>query len=147
MNAAHTKKLVEDFPELFYYYKHREGTVLVPMAFGFECGDGWFELIYNLSKDIVAMDDHVQAAQVKEKFGGLRFYINGTRRPEVFDRINEAEQASYSVCELCGKPGKPYSDGWIQTLCPDCRRKKKHKEVLFHRSMKRPPTVKEGALA
>jgi len=146
MNAKNTKKLVEDFPELYHYATHRTDP-LVPMAFGFECGDGWFDLIYSLSKDITTMDDHVTAAQVKEKFGGLRFYINGTRRPEVFDRISEAESASYSVCELCGKPGKPNNAGWIQTLCEDCRRKKEHKKVLFHRSMKRRPPVKEGAVA
>ena len=46
MNAAHTKKLVKDFPRLYHYvtYRRREGEMLVPMAFGFECGDGFIRL-------------------------------------------------------------------------------------------------------
>lgn len=56
------------------------------------------------------------ASQVKEKFGGLRFYIDrGT--DEHFNYIYFAELMSYKVCEECGAPGKTYRDGWHRTLC------------------------------
>lgn len=60
--------------------------------------------------------------QVKEKFGGLRFYINTADK-----RINAwtefAESISRHVCEECGKPGELRNGGWIRTLCDE------HEEV------------------
>lgn len=57
-----------------------------------------------------------RAAQVKEKFGGLRFYANGAT-PEQHDAIDFAEQLSVRTCEKCGQIGRQRSTGWIQTLC------------------------------
>lgn len=58
------------------------------------------------------------AVQVKEKFGGLRFYIHGgdERSQEV---VRNAEAMSYYVCEECGtmKTARLYSFGWYRTLC------------------------------
>jgi len=70
----------------------------------------------------IAEIDHkheTRISQVKEKFGGLRFYINhGTN--EIFDLIHEYENKSYTVCEVCGKAGKCRNDiGWIRTLCEE----------------------------
>ena len=63
------------------------------------------------------------AIQVKEKFGGLRFYLSrGT--DEMFDLTNEAESASYKVCEGCGAPGTRRTGGWIRVLCDSCESKK-----------------------
>jgi len=56
------------------------------------------------------------ASQVKEKFGGLRFYVNGATDKH-WNYINFAESMSYHTCEECGAPGKRYTDGWHQTLC------------------------------
>ena len=62
---------------------------------------------------------HPRASQVKEKFGGLRFYMtHGT--DEIFKLVNEAEALSYKTCEECGKPGEGRSDGWVHTLCDTC---------------------------
>lgn len=59
--------------------------------------------------------------QVKEKFGGLRFYTSGSN--DFFNgMVAMAEAASYRICEQCGKPGKPRSGGWILTLCDDCEK-------------------------
>lgn len=74
---------------------------------------------------MVPHDFHV--VQVKEKFGGLRFYIAyGTMSPEASDcvdaRINRAEDESLKTCERCGQPGEPdYTQHWISTRCPGCR--------------------------
>jgi len=44
---------------------------------GVQCGDGWFELIHSVSTLLSQHDTKIQAEQVKEKFGGLRFYHTG----------------------------------------------------------------------
>ena len=56
------------------------------------------------------------AVQVKEKFGGLRFYVHGAYNKH-WDYISFAESMSYRTCEQCGAVGKTYTDGWHRTLC------------------------------
>jgi len=109
------EKLVKEFPKLYADYKGDPRQTC--MAFGFECGDGWYELIYNLSK---VLEGKTTAVQVKEKFGGLRFYVTAVT-DEIEQAINDAEERSYKICERCGKPGKPDNFGWIRTLCEECR--------------------------
>lgn len=58
----------------------------------------------------------VVAMQVKEKFGGLRFYVNHGDNT-IYSYIEFAESMSYRTCEECGTPGKTYTDGWHVTLC------------------------------
>ena len=55
-------------------------------------------------------------SQVKEKFGGLRFYVNGAT-DEQYAYINFAESMSYRTCEVCSDKGKPNRGGWIVTRC------------------------------
>jgi len=120
------KKLVKTFPNL---YRDRNANMSVTaMCWGFP-GDGWFPLIWDVSKKlekiIVAMPEedrkNFRASQVKEKFGTLRFYMSA-ETDEMSDLINEAENKSCKTCEWCGMPGKATSGGWVKTLC------KKHKE-------------------
>jgi hypothetical protein len=56
------------------------------------------------------------AVQVKEKFGGLRFYVQAATDTH-YKYITFAESMSYRTCEECGAPGKRYTDGWHTTLC------------------------------
>ena len=56
------------------------------------------------------------AVQVKEKFGGLRFYVQAATDKH-YNFISFAESMSYRTCEECGAPGKRYTDGWHRTLC------------------------------
>jgi len=56
------------------------------------------------------------AVQVKEKFGGLRFYVQAATDKH-YNYISFAEGMSYCTCEDCGAPGKLYTDGWHTTLC------------------------------
>ena len=56
------------------------------------------------------------AVQVKEKFGGLRFYVQAATDAH-YQYISFAESMSYRTCESCGAPGKRYTDGWHTTLC------------------------------
>lgn len=94
------------------------------LAFGFECGDGWRDLLWDLCCDIQNLNPppDFEVTQVKEKFGGLRFYISGGTC-EINDRISRAENASYDVCERCGSRGGVTlnESGWLSTRCAKCR--------------------------
>lgn len=132
MNDALSKKLFDDFPRLF---RHRSES---SMQRGFECGDGWFELIYKLSQDIeeAAREGGLKpdapewpmCRQVKEKMGALRFVVFSIDGfPEINERISELRLAalnrSLQVCEQCGQPGVLITEGYIATLCPEHARK------------------------
>lgn len=84
---------------------------------GFFCvGNGWLGLVKTLIEDLIQLGWDKQICQVKQKFGGLRFYINDGSK-EVFNKITEAEKKSYEICEKCGETGSPTKGGWITTLC------------------------------
>jgi len=115
MNEALSKKLLDDFPELF---RNRHET---SMQRGFECGDGWFDLIYKLAQDIetVARESGLSpdspewplCRQVKEKMGSLRFVVFAVDGlTGLNERISELRLAalnqSLQICEQCGRPGK-----------------------------------------
>lgn len=118
------------FPKLFK--TRTDPTVRTGIRFGFECGDGWYELIKECSAKIEAVNEKlaepITAAQVKEKFGGLRFYLNTCQSEcgdevwkEVREAIEIAERKADITCEDCGKPGKTGGRIWISTLCTECR--------------------------
>ena len=113
------KKLVEKYPNL---YKNYGGDVRETcMYWGFECGDGWYDLIDRLSAKLELLN--VVASQVKEKFGELRFYIEGWS-DEVDDFISDAVAESCKTCERCGKEGELRGGGWLRTLCDECEEKR-----------------------
>jgi hypothetical protein len=85
----------------------------------FECNSGWYPLLKDLIVDLIVLGWDKQICQVKEKFGGLRFYIN-EGSDEMHARISKAEDLSYQTCEVTGKPGQLRTDlGWIETLCDE----------------------------
>jgi hypothetical protein len=94
----------------------------------FAVGNGWFPLIKELIEDLIALGWDKQTCQVKEKFGGLRFYINGGS-DEIFDRISKAESNSYETCETCGEKGELRKDlGWLFTLCDEHHQERLNKK-------------------
>lgn len=108
MNRDNTITLYQNYPELFQG-RTRPITESL-MGFGPECGDGWCDLIDGLCHDLMALcrkhDWPVpEVVQVKEKLGGLRFYLR-SGHPMLFDRIAEAEEASLETCEVCGGAGQ-----------------------------------------
>lgn len=117
MNLQLDKQLTQTFPEIFqprYPCKQPE----VPLEFwGFECGDGWYQIIYDLCNELIGVDaTPPTAVQVKEKYGTLRFYIdNGI--DEHYNIIDHYERLSGKTCEVCGEPGKIRTGSWIKTLC------------------------------
>lgn len=87
-------------------------------------GPGWHGIIRRLLHDLERLGWNGEVHQVKEKFGGLRFYI-GEGTKAVFDRIDEAESESYRTCETCGRPGKLRGSGWVFTACDKCAEERK----------------------
>jgi hypothetical protein len=108
------------YPNLFREYP-RSGFALEP---------GWEELVHNLCNVLENHISHlpeeirpdVVCAQVKEKFGGLRFYME-QETPYISGAISLAENLSFKICCQCGAPGVRRSGGWILTLCDSCHEK------------------------
>lgn len=65
-------------------------------------------------------DIRVGIAQTKEKFGGLRVYLDGGDS-YISGAISLAESISYRTCINDGKPGKLYTEGWHTVRCPECQ--------------------------
>ncbi len=124
MSPELDERLCTRYPLL---YRQRNGDPRQTcMCWGFECGDGWFDLLDDVSRKLeraiealpAEEREHTYAQQVKEKFGGLRLYLSsGT--DEMYAAIDQAEELSQRTCEVCGAPGEPRGGGWVKTLCSD----------------------------
>lgn len=150
------KALCEKYPLIF---RDRHGDMRrTLMCWGFEVGDGWYDLIdstcaliywpyeqacgnyarlregegqspYKGAAVVTAIDverarlrmsaaaaEVPVAVQIKEKFGTLRFYVEGwDTKSQAF--VEFAEYHSARICETCGAPGKTRSGRWLKTLC------------------------------
>lgn len=120
------QEIVKKFQDRFEWFPMANplyGKVHIPMYI--DCDEGWFDLIWKLCEDIDVIVNResltdFRVDQIKEKFGGLRFYVDGANK-EVFDLINNAEVKSFKTCEICGKHGSMYVGwGWFKTLCRKC---------------------------
>lgn len=123
MTPENTQRLFERFDHLYRgrYLPLTQNR----MAEGFDCGDGWYDLIYQLSEQIEAYrQTHTEAVdlivmQVKQKFGELRFYVQ-PRIPVVEEMIKAAGERSRRICELTGQPGvRCFRDEYYCTLSPE----------------------------
>jgi hypothetical protein len=122
MRSELEKRLVSRWPQWFKTDGDFRHTA---MTRGLTHDDGWFDILRRLCEDLeplVADFEHeaggpkFEVLQVKEKFGGLRFYVNDAN-DAIRQRIVTAIQESFHTCELCGQPGKLREDGRIKTLC------------------------------
>ncbi len=125
-------KLFEEFPSLYVqrFLSGRETR----MCDGITCGDGWYDILRDLSKKVLEIDPETEVFQVKEKFGGLRFYVRTTQAKgdEVYDAISLAERKTMETCENCGQPAKDgfhNEEGWVWTVCSDACREKLRRGV------------------
>lgn len=79
---------------------------------------GWREIVAALHMDLVKLDPDYRLFQVKEKFGGLRFYAD-SNVDGFQERIRETEELSYHVCQDTGTDGRLTQIGyWHCTLSP-----------------------------
>jgi hypothetical protein len=132
---AEWKKVTDQYPNLFT--GQNIGTFVNP---------GWWVALDAAFKEMDALVAAVpgavfNVAQIKEKFGGLRFYFDVTRadidadddnddgtfevdgdiselRRRCYEVVERAEVAVEHACEYCGEPGQRRTDlGWLKTLC------------------------------
>ena len=115
-------KLVKKYPNLYKNYF----TPGSPMNKGFQCGDGWFKIIDWLSNVLEAIGGVVAEEVGKECGATLDFrysFPDGTTgvADAVRSLVDEAANATYVVCELCGKGGGlvKLEDG-ARVLCTSC---------------------------
>ena len=99
---------------------------------------GWYGIMDNLCKELtVLLEEELKATpedpemplfivyQLKEKFGGLRFYYhmntaNDSLHSKVQSLVDNAEDMSYEICQVTGKPGVVCRKGnWYMTLCEE----------------------------
>jgi len=114
---AFAKRMEEKYPKMFSQ----------PYG-GFAVGEGWWPVLQALCSNIQhylnwknkdsEVVPQVVVAQIKEKFGGLRFYYDGGD-DRIQGMVSMAESWADKTCETCGKPGTRRSGGWIRTLCDE----------------------------
>ena len=83
-------------------------------------GPGWAKLVGALWDFCKVLDPPVMISQVKEKYGGLRFYVYGggmQRADMVSVIIHAVEHLSEHTCETCGQHGKRRGREWVYTAC------------------------------
>lgn len=86
-------------------------------CYDFSIGEGWNDLVERLIDQVIALDPEIQIDQIKEKFGGLRFYTGGTT-DDVHYLIECAEDASERTCDVCGSEGITRENrGWLACRC------------------------------
>ena len=122
------EELIEKYPDMF------------PERFWFECDNGWYNILSSLLYRINKHEEHVRQnnayrvrhgrdpieyksvkiVQIKEKFGGLRFYFDGGDE-YVCGAVALAEDMSYKTCEECGDPGTVAEKGRYRVRCQECR--------------------------
>jgi hypothetical protein len=126
------EQLVAQYPDILADYGGpKEKTC---MHWGMEHGDGWYDLLDNLMRSITIycnqFDDadrpQVLAAQIKQKFGELCFYVdikanNQAHHDNIRQMIAEAEEQSKHICEITGLPGELHRShlGYFRTLSPE----------------------------
>jgi len=81
------------------------------MSFSFAHGDGCSILVWHLCERLEAVVPQLKqdwrsfhVLQVKEKFGGLRFYTNYSNYT-ISALIEAARIESIHTCDVCGSPG------------------------------------------
>lgn len=132
MNLVLQERLFRSYP--VFYRKSGDEFDRRPIdQWGIEVGDGWSALLDHLSAKIEqAITDQValglpliecpRAAQIKQKFGGLRVHIDGRGKlpTSIETVIADAERMANEICETCGSQGYLRKIAWIHVACDRC---------------------------
>ena len=127
------EEFIEKYHSRIFYSEEAKRNPLA--RFGISCSDGWMDIVSKCAEEIVANDpeERVKFFQIKEKFGGLRFYTDiedydNEKDKDFYQLISsitmKAEIEASKTCELCGVAGtkKNTNRSYIRTLCFDCSR-------------------------
>ncbi len=124
MNKNNSLKLITAFPKLY-----KENKVI-------SCGDGWFQILWELSRKIEKEIERIEKqliladiegqrlpfmTDVKEKYGTLRFYMS-CETETITEAINAAEDLTKITCEICGQKGMIREGRWIKVRCDQCEK-------------------------
>ena len=91
---------------------------------GDEVGEGWGQIVLECHRQLKHLDPGYRIGQIKEKFGGLRYYYDSSL---AFDHLTRAVMDSVVIaaeyrcsitCEVCGSVGSLRTNSrWYKTLC------------------------------
>jgi len=127
--------LYAKYPKLFTQKDSDMRTTA--MCWGIDANDGWFDLIDGMCAKLSRFYPTVEFTQMKEKWGALVTYLSWSKETQwqriwygakrwfynvldPFAIVNEAEERSRHICEVCGQPGKLREDlVWVLTLCDE----------------------------
>jgi len=112
------------------FLSHDIETAKRRLKYAMENPDAKFkQSIAELEKNVAdALEKLPVLAQVKEKFGTMRFYVDGGT-PEMHNYIEFAEAMTSRTCEVCGDRGKSRSGGWVRVLCDKHSREQDEKDI------------------
>lgn len=146
---------IQEHPDVLDALVAKYPSVFKNMDNGSICSlpTGWYNLMDRLCEDLSVLLDEERAKateqpeqplftvlQIKEKFGGLRFYyMMNTENEELHKKamklIDIAEDTSYNVCEVTGQPGTLCKSGWhFHTYCDEIRIKRGYEQVGHQKS-------------
>ena len=89
--------------------------------------EGWYQIVVDCDNLLTEIDPNYQIAQIKQKFGGLRYYFqpSDVNNGELYVKMNAVvlayEKIASITCEATGKPGvlMKSKGGWVKTLDPE----------------------------
>ena len=112
MNKHNTEELYEKFPHLY-----RERTAPLEssgMGWGFQCEDGWYKIIYEMSKKIDKIStegEHAPAISLVSRHEDGTLYVAVSNiTPPVADIVTSATEQSRLTCEFCA-----YTPAFVRT--------------------------------
>ena len=122
MKPVYEEFLIKSYPSIYQSLQRR-----LPGGERFECGDGWYGIVEELSAELEAIAtaggaNRLNVVQVKEKLAALRVYFDRPASEAAIALVDAAVERSRFTCELCGAPGelRQYREGWLRTLCERC---------------------------
>ena len=70
--------------------------------------EGWYQLVIDCDKELTAIDPHYRIFQIKEKFGGLRYYFHPSQSDTskaMNEVVSKYEAIAARTCEATGGSG------------------------------------------
>jgi hypothetical protein len=138
-------KLLARFPKMFRHLVEGQTEAISPLSQrGIECGDGWYELVFELTKKLEKLIENIPVeecpacSQCKEKFASMRYYVDWAPDSDTYEKIGKEfneyvhkyEAKSAVTCEDCGAPAKQSCPRYYMLiLCDACLKKNEEQRV------------------